>query len=113
MRLSVEELANEISSFVNGASIDEVEELAKAMSSDHPTLQQSKMKLACLFIEIMANKTHVDARNESSHKTAKAMINGYKENEIRNYIDRDGGISDSLKKYIEEKATPSNSLPLI
>ena len=46
MRMTAEELAQEISRFVNGASITQMEQLAELMANDHPTLQQSKMKLA-------------------------------------------------------------------
>ena len=113
MRLSAEELAEALSTFVNGASSNQVEKLAELMAQDHPTLQQSKMRLACLFIEEMANKQRVDARNETSNKTAKAMIKGFKEASKQEIIDQDGVISDSLKSYIDEQAIPSKSLPTI
>lgn len=113
MALSVEELAQKLSNFVNGASATKVEQLAKLMAQDHPTLQQSKMRLACLFIEEMANKPYVDGRNESSQKTAKAMIKGYKTHARQEIIDQDGDISQGLEKYIDEKAVPSGSLPTI
>lgn len=113
MRLSAEELAKEISRFVNGASSSESEKLAKLMAEDHPTLQQNKMRLACLFIEEMANKSYVDGRNQSSQKTAKAMIKGFKEASKQEIIDQDGYINDGLKKYIDETAVPSGSLPTI
>jgi hypothetical protein len=112
-RLKADELAKEISNFVNGASSNEVEQLVELMAHDHPTLQQSKMRLACLFIEQMANKSYTDARNEQSKKTAIAMILGYKKAEKEEYIRQDGGISDSLSKFIDEKAVPSGSLGLI
>lgn len=112
-RLTTEQLAEEISNYVNGASSSEVKRLAELMSQDHPTLQQSKMRLACAFIEQMANKPHVDGRNETSQKTAKAMIKGYKQSAIQEIIDQDGGISESLKKFIDEKSIPSESLPTI
>ena len=113
MRLSAEELAEALSRFVNGASSTQVEKLAKLMANDHPTLQQSKMRLACLFVEEMANKDYVDGRNKSSHETAKSMIKGYKEFAKQEIIDQDGCINDGLKKYIDEKAIPSGSLPTI
>ena len=83
-RLKADELAKEISNFVNGAGINEFKELVELMAKDHPTLQQSKMKLACLFIEEMAIKEYTDARNEQSKKTALAMIKGYKMSERKN-----------------------------
>jgi hypothetical protein len=111
--MNAEELANEISNFVNGASVTEVEKLAELMSQDHPTLQQSKMRLACMFIEFMANKAYVDARNEQSKSTAIAMISGFKQKVKEDSIKLDGEISDSYSKYIDEKVLPSKNLGCI
>ena len=112
-RMKADELAKEISDFVNGASSNEVKELVELMAQDHPTLQQSKMRLACLFVERMANKQYTDARNQQSKKTAIAMVKGYRLSAKQEYIDQDGGISDSLSKFIDEKSSPSDSLGLI
>jgi hypothetical protein len=112
-RLKADELAREISRFVNGASITEVDRLAELMAQDHPTLQQSTMRLACLFVEQMASKQYTDARNEQSKKTALAMIEGYKMSAKEEIIRQDGGISDSLSKFIDEKSLPSDSLGFI
>ena len=112
-RLKVDELAREISNFVNGAGIDEVKELVELMAQDHPTLQQLKMKLACMFVEQMASKEYTDARNEQSKKTAIAMIEGYKLSAKEEIIRQDGGISDSLSKFIDEQSLPSKSLGFI
>ena len=112
-RLKADELAREISNFVNGANIDEVERLVELMAQDHPTLQQLKMKLVCMFVEQMASKQYTDARNEQSKKTAMAMIEGYKLSAKEEIIHQDGGISDSLSKFIDEQSLPSKSLPCI
>jgi predicted short-subunit dehydrogenase-like oxidoreductase (DUF2520 family) len=112
-RLKADELAREISNFVNGASVNEVEQLAELMSKDHPTLQQSTMRLACLFIEVMAKKAYTDARNKQSKDTAIAMVNGYKKSAIEEIIKQDGGISTSLRTYLEEQGVPSKSLGTI
>jgi hypothetical protein len=112
-RLKADELAREISDFVNGAGINEVKELVELMAQDHPTLQQSKMRLVCLFVEQMASKQYTDARNEQSKQTAIAMIEGYKKSAKEEIIRQDGGISDSLSKFIDEKSYPSDSLGLI
>ena len=112
-RLKADELANEISNFVNGASINEVERLVELMGQDHPTLQQAKMRLVCLFVEQMANKAYTDARNEQSKKTAIAMIEGYRVSMKSEIIRQYGGISDSLSKFIDEKSLPSGSLATI
>ena len=113
MRMSAEELAQEISRFVNGANNDQMEQLAELMANDHPTLQQSKMKLACMFVEQMANKSYTDARNEESKKIANAMIRGFKDHSKAEIIKQDGYISQSLESYIEDKVLPSKNLPLI
>jgi len=113
MRMTAEQLAQEISRFVNGARDNEMEQLAELMSNDHPTLQQSKMKLACMFIEQMANKSYTDARNEQSKKVANAMINGFKKYSLEEIVEQDGYISENLKTYIEEKVVPSKNLPFI
>lgn len=113
MRMSAEDLAQEISRFVNGANNDQMEQLAELMAQDHPTLQQSKMKLACMFIEQMANKSYTDARNEESKKIANAMIRGFKDHSKAEIIKQDGYISQSLESYIEDKVLPSKNLPLI
>jgi len=111
--MSAEELAQEISRFVNGANNTQMEELAELMANDHPTLQQNKMRLACLFIEQMANKSYTDARNEESKKIANAMIRGFKDHSKQEMIKQDGFISQSLETYIEEKVLPSKNLPFI
>ena len=112
-RLNTNELAEQISRFVNGASSSEVERLVDLMVQDHPTLQQSKMRLACLFIEKMADRPYTDARNEDSKRIAQSMIKGYKEAEKEKIIREDGGISKGLESFIDEKSVPSKSLPFI
>ena len=112
-KLSVEELAQAISSFVNGASIDKMEQLAQAMANDHPTLQQNKMKLAMLFVEQMAEKPYTDARNRMSKEIAVQIVKNHKEAE-KNKARHDGlGLSESYEKFIDEKVVPSGSLPTI
>jgi len=49
------------------------EELAKAMATDHPTLQQSFMRMVTKFIEKMADKTYYDDRNKASVQLAKKL----------------------------------------
>lgn len=49
------------------------EELAKSMANDHPTLQQSFMRMVVQFIEKMADKSYYDGRNEASIKLAKKL----------------------------------------
>ena len=110
--MNVKELADAISNFVNGASSNKVEQLGKELANDHPTLQQNKMRLACAFIEAMASKPYVDARNETSHESAKAMIEGYRAAAKKKIIEQDGTISESMEKFIDE-SFPSQYLPFI
>lgn len=49
------------------------EELAKSMANDHPTLQQSFMRMVCLFIHEMAQKKYFDDRNKGSVSLAKEL----------------------------------------
>lgn len=49
------------------------EELAKERAKDHPTLQQSFMRMVCLFIHEMAQKEHFDDRNKGSVSLAKEL----------------------------------------
>lgn len=49
------------------------EELAKERANDHPNLQQSFMRMVCLFIHEMAQKKHFDDRNKGSVSLAKEL----------------------------------------
>lgn len=49
------------------------EELAKSMANDHPTLQQSFMRMVVQFIEKMADKPYYDDRNKASVELAKKL----------------------------------------
>lgn len=51
----------------------EDEELAKAMATNHPTLQQNFMRMVVMFIEKMADKSYCDDRNRSSVELAKKL----------------------------------------
>lgn len=62
-----QELAEALSRFVNGASSDEMKELACDMARDHRTLVQQKFKLFLQFAKVLshANETgNYDLRNE-------------------------------------------------
>jgi len=48
-------------------------ELAESMANDHPTLQQSFMRMVCLFIHEMAQKKYFDDRNKGSVSLAKEL----------------------------------------
>ena len=48
-------------------------QLAKEMANDHPTLQQSFMRMVCKFIHEMAQKQYFDDRNKGSVSLAKEL----------------------------------------
>ena len=64
--------AKAISSMVNDCGFDE-QKVAKKMASDHPTLQQSYMRLFSAFAQNMAAKTYFDGRNQNSVEFAKSI----------------------------------------
>ena len=69
-----EKFFGEITSFMNGTSIDARKHAAKLMAKDHRTLQQNMMRFFMLFVEEMAQNTS-DLRNEDSVALAKAIMN--------------------------------------
>lgn len=62
----------QLSRFVNCFDFDE-KAAAKAMASDHRTVQQAYMRLVCSFIEEMANQPSCDDRNRASVEVAKQL----------------------------------------
>jgi hypothetical protein len=111
MRKSSTELAKEISNFVNGARPAEVKQLAEQMSNDHPTLQQNTMGLVMEFIQKMAGKNYVDARNEASKEMAQAALEGIRQMWVKKFTDS-GMAAD--KAELQAKACIENiSLPFI
>lgn len=49
------------------------EKLAESRANDHPTLQQSYMRMVVKFIEKMADKPYYDDRNKASVELAKKL----------------------------------------
>jgi hypothetical protein len=72
-----QELAEALSSFVNGADDAEIKELACDMARDHRTLVQMKMGLFLSFCKVLDNQYkegRFDARNEASCKIAGRIL---------------------------------------
>lgn len=65
--------ADFVEHMVNDCGFDE-QIVAEKMAFNHPTLQQSFMRLCMTFIKLMAEKAHFDARNENSVKMAKRIM---------------------------------------
>lgn len=61
-----------VSTMINDMGFKD-KELAHSVAIDHPTLQQNFMRLVCLFIHEMAEKTYFDDRNKGSVELAKAL----------------------------------------
>lgn len=62
-----------ISDWVNNFGFPD-DEIAKKMATDHPTLQQSFMRLCLKFIKEMSEKTYYDGRNKASVEKAKKIM---------------------------------------
>jgi len=73
-RLTPDEMAEEMSKFLNTLSSDErTEKFVEAMRRDHRTLQQSFTRLCLAWIADLADREHYDGRNEASVKVAKEI----------------------------------------
>lgn len=68
---SDEEVANIISDFVN--SNTKYSEISKILATQHPTLQQSTMRLFVEYCNELAKKERFDDRNEEAVKLAKEI----------------------------------------
>jgi hypothetical protein len=67
-----EDAAQVISAIVNVAGLDH-RKIAQLMARDHPTLQESKMRVVVSFIEEMA-KVQSDGRNEAAVQFAQKVM---------------------------------------
>lgn len=73
-RLTPEQMADEMSKFLNTLSSDErTEKFIEEMRRDHRTLQQSFTRLCLAWIADLAEREHCDARNEASVRVAKEI----------------------------------------
>lgn len=71
--VTAQELAQKISTFINGASSDDIESLAQEMVYDHRTLQQRTFSLfLCYCLKMKQND--FDLRNEASRNIAKKLM---------------------------------------
>ena len=74
-----------VSTMVNDCGFDD-DGLANTMAHEHPTLQQSFMRMCRKFIEKMAGKTYWDERNEHSVMMAKKMMEAISDNNSLPFI---------------------------
>lgn len=77
MTMTAKEVAEVISRFVNGASSQDIAELASEIRRDHRTLQQMTFKLVATLIEQWAKDAtdrNFDARNEATVQTCRKLV---------------------------------------
>lgn len=113
--MDIKELADSISRFVNRSLCgeDELRELAQAMAADHPTLQQKKMKLACMFIEEMAKKSYADGRNQDSVAKAQRIVGDNYIAEIKKLMIHEGIEEKKAREIADKYGNLSSGLPTI
>lgn len=68
--------ADVIDDFVNDFGFAD-DLVAETMANNHPTLQQSFMRLCLKFIKKMSEKKYWDGRNEASVKTAQKIMEAF------------------------------------
>ena len=74
------ETADKITTILNDFSFD-AEQVAKAMSREHKTLQQAFTGLCLEWLKVCASDTYsTDGRNEASHNIAKEIKVAYDHN---------------------------------
>jgi len=71
--MSGTELAAAVTDFVNAFSPD-TKAFINTIMRDHPTLQQSTMRLIFELIKAMAGQTYKDARNERSVEICRQIV---------------------------------------
>jgi len=98
-------IASEITNFLNNYNSKE-DELVKAMSYEHRTLQQNFTRLALRWLEHCANlpSTHYDLRNEASHNISKEMVDAWIKFKMNGAL---------TEEYLKSKGLPSKWLPTI
>lgn len=99
-------LAKEISRLATSRNNEDDENFIKLILRDHPTCQQSVIRLFLKTIEAMANKEYVDGRNEDSRLVCEQIIKGFR-------LARGGY---DLKRYghtTNDQGLPSQYLPYI
>jgi len=73
--------AEEIVRQLNCLSCNEGE-IGAEIAAAHPTLQQSFMRAAVGFLQAVAKKDYVDARNERTRDLARRMLTGLEDTDL-------------------------------
>ena len=102
--MDTKELVKQITNHLNTFG-DKSEEFNKAMSNEHRTLQQNFTRLCLAWIEHCASdEYYYDGRNEASHNTSKAILEGFEK------VQREKGYDGEFLKFMSKL---SGHLPLV
>jgi hypothetical protein len=112
-RLTGKQLAEALGDFVNNYNHD-AEGFIKHFQRQHRTLQQSSFRLILSLIETIASDDYAtDGRNEQSHAVAKKLLNGFKGEVVKQYMEQ-GDSRESAEKFASsEYSVPSRFLSCI
>lgn len=113
--MSGKELAQEFSSFVNNyGGSEKKEEFVNAFCNQHRTLQQSMFGLILQVIEKVASDEYrTDGRNEASHKVAKQIVKGFREQYKKDLQASDPLFWNEERAENQANAYSISTLPLI
>lgn len=104
-----QELASQMTDYVNAYSRDKNKDLARALTYEHRTLQQSTLRMMLEVIEMMAEDDYrVDGRNEDSKKIAQKLMKSFAK-EIAS--EQNVSVDEVIKNW--EVYKPSKWLPFI
>jgi hypothetical protein len=93
------QLANDLTNFVNNYN-HKPEDFINSFVNEHRTLQQSSFRLILMLIEKMASDEYrTDGRNEQSKNIAKKLIDGFKNEIIKEEIAM-GSTEEAAIKYV-------------
>jgi len=105
-------LGEEFSRFVNNYNCKE-DQFVEKILNDHPTLQQSSMRVILKVVEGMAAKEYVDGRNQSSRDVCRKLLAGYTEEWVKLFMERDGDSEEKARKYVTNEAFRPSNLPYV
>jgi transcriptional regulator with XRE-family HTH domain len=80
------DLAQAMTSFVNGSGKDDYKDFCQTMVSEHRTLQQLSMKLMVQMVRTWADTPYYDARNEDTVLMCKRLVKAIDEDPHLSYI---------------------------
>ena len=79
--MTEQERAREISRQLNCLATDE-NKIGMELANDHPTLQQSAMRMVVGFLQAMKAKSYADGRNEASVELAKKLLDSVESTDL-------------------------------